>query len=396
MSDPNSPGIDPGGDVEESAEEIFAALGTALNNDSEMAAELRNGNPDAPEIPLSAAPLPGMPAATGAPAAPAPLPGGATPLPAPLPPGSPDPTAAAERFAVSRMRQQLQQAQQERDIAFASVAAIQRGLASQQQIAAEQAQQPALPEVDPELELVDPVLMKAMRAAAMDAQNRTLQTLQPLIQTAEQTQAQQAWQAQKAAEQQQLQQYISAFTVEEQRYAETPEGQGYYDRVAGYEQATRAALATLPISPEEIDRLTHESTLGLVTIAQRLGLPPALVVDRMAQATLQGYQMPAPVQQQPVGVPVQVVQQPVRPATLAYQQPAYQPSQNVQMAQAANAAGVTTRASSTAAVDPTSPSFLVEQLAAGRLDTGTLEKWASGGDFFGNLSRLAAAAEAME
>lgn len=398
MSDPNSPGIDPGGDEEESAEEILAVLGAALNNDPAMEAELRNGNPDAPEIPLSAAPLPGMPATTPTPAAP-PIPGQQ------VPPGAPDPAAAAERYAVSRMRHQLAQAEQQRDLAFASVEAIQRGFASQQRIAAEQGQQPVLPEVDPDLEMVDPVLMKAMKHAAQDAQSRTLQAIQPLIQTAEQQQAQQQWAQQQAAEQANLRNYISAFTVEEQQYASTPEGAGYYDRVAGYEQATRAALSTLPIPPEEVERLTHESTLGLVAIAQRLGLPPALVVDRMAQATIQGYQMPVQQQVAPVGgqqqvAPVtgqQLIAPQFRSPVPVYQQPVYQPSQNVQMAQAANAAGVTTRANGQTAVDPSSPSFLVERIKAGAgIDPKTLEGFAAGGDFFRNIARLAEAAEAME
>lgn len=171
----------------------------------------------------------------------------------------------------------------------------------EQQMAAQQPQQPQLdPNIDPDLQRY------------FDSQNQALlarmqEMLQPTLAFQQQQQQQQEVQQQLNAEQQQWKEYQDLITQDEQLYLQTPEGQGYNDRLNGLRDTMSGFLGALPnVHPQVATKLVHEEFKGLTYIAQALGQSPAAFVDGYARALIQwaqghvsgnGHQQARPVQQ---------------------------------------------------------------------------------------------------
>lgn len=153
-------------------------------------------------------------------------------------------------------------------------------LQAQQQTAQQQPQQPDLPpQIDPELQRY------------LDQQQQSLlaqmqQTFAPVLFFAQQQQQIQQVQQQVSQEQQQWTEFRQLVETDEQNYLATPEGQGYNERLQGFQGAMLDACASTGLDERVAQKLVNEELKGVTMIAMSLGQSPAFFMDNYAKSLL--------------------------------------------------------------------------------------------------------------
>lgn len=182
-------------------------------------------------------------------------------------------TRAQLRDYAQQQWEAAQAAQQERGQMEAMLNAF---LQAQRQ---EQQPQQLEPQIDPDLQRY------------LDSQNQALlarmeQMLQPALSLAQQQQQMQEVQQQVTQEQAQWTEFRNIVEQDEQNYLQTPEGQGYNERLVGFQGAMMDALASSGVAEPVAQKLVTEELKGVTMIAMSLGQSPAYFMDNYAKALL--------------------------------------------------------------------------------------------------------------
>jgi hypothetical protein len=175
-------------------------------------------------------------------------------------------TRAQLREHANQQYQAAQQAQQERARYEEMANAILRAQQAQQQQPVEG------PQIDPELQRY------------FDGQNQQLrdqlqEMLAPVLNQAQQAQWQQQVQQQVSQEQQQWGEVAQIVGQAEAHYKATPEGQGYDERISGYDGAMRNALRNSGLDDGVANKLVNEQLKGFTMLGMALNVPPPVLID---------------------------------------------------------------------------------------------------------------------
>ena len=182
----------------------------------------------------------------------------------------------------SQLREQLDRQFQERqrveDVANAILRAQQQAQAQQAQLQPQQ--QPEAPQIDPELQRY------------FDAQQQSLlqqvqQLMAPVLTQAQQAAQQQEIQQQVSAEQGQWNEFRERVSQAENDYMATPEGQGYNERVGGYEQAMLTALGRSGLDEGSSRKLVNEQLKGFSLLGMALNVPPPVLLDNYINSVVE-------------------------------------------------------------------------------------------------------------
>jgi hypothetical protein len=142
-------------------------------------------------------------------------------------------------------------------------------------------QQPVQPQEPPQ---IDPELQRYFDNQQQQFEARLQGMLAPVLSQAQQAQQTQQVQQQVSQEQQQWGEFRSIVESAEQDYMATPEGQGYVERVSGFETALRKTCEYAGLSPQVSQKLVNEDMKGMAVLAMSLNIPPPVFVDAYARA----------------------------------------------------------------------------------------------------------------
>ncbi len=201
----------------------------------------------------------------------------------PVPQPSPALAQAQQRWEQSTAtRNQLREAAAQQYQRAQQYESMLNAFLQAQREAAQQQPQPEqyAPQIDPELQRY------------LDQQQQNLlgqmqQMVAPAVNVAQQQQQQMEIQQQVAQEQQQWTEFGNMVTQAEQDYLSTPEGQGYNERLEGFQGAMLNALHSSGVDAPVAQKLVNEELKGVTFIAMALGQNPAYFMDNYAKSLIQ-------------------------------------------------------------------------------------------------------------
>ena len=111
--------------------------------------------------------------------------------------------------------------------------------------------------------------------------------LAPVLTQAQQQQWQQQAHQQVQQESQQWAEVAQIVGQAEQHYMATPEGQGYNERLTGYETAMRTALNRSGMNDDVTNKLVNEQLKGFSLLGMALNVPPPVLLDNYINAVME-------------------------------------------------------------------------------------------------------------
>lgn len=292
---------------------------------------------------------------------------------------APDPAIASERFAFAQARREAAAADERTRIAYESLNYI---LAGQEQLRqqlvsmAPPVQQPKTP-AEELLESLDPAAVALLQSQQDVTVRRVDERLKPVVEAIQQQRAETQFQTvqQQAVAAQQA--WVRQQQADEAAYAQT--NPTYYQDLQAWEQQGLAYWQSFadrgyPVDPQQ---KIADAKRGFFVAAQREGIPAHVLAHEMARTIARQAQAPATAPAAAVAPPAQA-----------------RPSQAIQQAMAATP--VLGKASATSGAQPTPAEALVEQIQAGRLDLGMLERAAAAGKSTNYLVALGNAIDRIE
>ena len=134
---------------------------------------------------------------------------------------------------------------------------------------------------------IDPELQRYLDTRQQELIQQMQGMLGPVLNQAQQVQQHQEVQQQVAAEQAQWGEFREIVSRSEQDYMATPEGQGYNDRVGGYEQAMLTALHRTGLDEAPARKLVNEQLKGFTMLGMALNVPPPVLLDNYINSVIE-------------------------------------------------------------------------------------------------------------
>ncbi len=145
-------------------------------------------------------------------------------------------------------------------------------------------QQPQQEDLPPQ---IDPELQRYFEQQNQQLLQQVQGMLGPVLNQAQQQEQYQEVQQQVAQEQAQWGEFRDIVSRAEQDYMATPEGQGYNDRVGGYEQAMLVALGRSGLAEQPARKLVSEQLKGFSMLGVALNVPPPVLLDNYINSVIE-------------------------------------------------------------------------------------------------------------